>query len=103
MLLQADNRQGVPALDCDQHIINQRLVGDRPTLASRTHRCPQVTDPVLANAFRKYSSFNKAKVVRFSHNNKTKGYGFVSLQDPLEGARCLREMNGKYIGECLRL
>ena len=26
------------------------------------------------------------------------GYGFVSLLDPIEGARALREMNGKYIG-----
>lgn len=58
-----------------------------------------MTDSVLAAAFSKYSSYQRAKVVRFSHNNKTKGYGFVSLMDPEEGAKCLREMNGKYIGE----
>lgn len=58
----------------------------------------EVTDSVLAAAFSKYSSYQRAKVVRFSHNNKTKGYGFVSLMDPEEGAKCLREMNGKYIG-----
>ena len=26
------------------------------------------------------------------------GYGFVSFNDPIEGAKALREMNGKYIG-----
>jgi hypothetical protein len=58
----------------------------------------QVTDALLISAFSKYSSFNKAKVVRFPHNNKTKGYGFVSLSDNEEGAKVLREMQGKYIG-----
>lgn len=26
------------------------------------------------------------------------GYGFVSFADPIEGAKALREMDGKYIG-----
>lgn len=26
------------------------------------------------------------------------GYGFVSFTDPIEGAKALREMDGKYIG-----
>jgi RNA recognition motif-containing protein len=26
------------------------------------------------------------------------GYGFVSFSDPVEGARAMKEMNGKYIG-----
>ena len=26
------------------------------------------------------------------------GYGFVSFSDAIEGARALREMNGKYVG-----
>ena len=28
----------------------------------------------------------------------TAGYGFVSFSDAIEGARALREMNGRYIG-----
>ena len=39
----------------------------------------EVTDQILSNAFRKYSSFNKAKVIRDKVTGKTKGYGFVSL------------------------
>jgi hypothetical protein len=59
----------------------------------------QVSDAVLTAAFQKYASFQKAKVVRYSHNGKSKGYGFVSLGDSIEGARVLREMQGKYVGE----
>lgn len=69
-----------------------------PYSLSRSLSFVQVTDAHLTAAFNKYSSFNKAKVVRSSHNNKTKGYGFVSLGDIQEGAKCLREMQGKYIG-----
>lgn len=40
----------------------------------------QVSDELLAKAFRKYPSFQKAKVVRDSRSNKSKGYGFVSFK-----------------------
>ena len=39
-----------------------------------------------------------ARVVRSKHDNKSKGYGFVSFLDPMDCARALREMNGKYCG-----
>jgi len=35
----------------------------------------EVTDTVLSNAFRKYSSFARAKVIRCKRSMKTKGYG----------------------------
>ena len=59
-----------------------------------------MSDALLTSAFSKYTSFNKAKVIKHTHNNKSKGYGFVSLTDNDEGFKALREMNGKYIGEC---
>jgi len=58
----------------------------------------EVNDDVLTKAFVKYTSFAKAKVVRDKRSNKTKGYGFVSFLDPLDFAKALREMDGKYIG-----
>jgi hypothetical protein len=58
----------------------------------------EVNDAMLTQAFSKYSSFQKAKVVRNSRDNKSKGYGFVSLMDPRDGAQALREMHGQYIG-----
>jgi hypothetical protein len=47
----------------------------------------EVNDEALANAFRKYPSFAKAKVVRDKHSRKSKGFGFVSFMDPLEGLK----------------
>lgn len=58
----------------------------------------QVSDIVLTAAFQGYTSFNKAKVVKNNWNKKSKGYGFASFQDPIEGARVLKEMQGAYIG-----
>ena len=57
-----------------------------------------VTDEVLARTFGRYSSFQKAKVVRDKRTNKTKGFGFVSFKDPSDFTRAMREMNGKYVG-----
>lgn len=58
----------------------------------------EVTDEVLANAFRKYTSFLKAKVIRDKRTGKTKGFGFVSLGNSEDYARGMKEMNGKYVG-----
>ena len=57
-----------------------------------------VTDEVLARTFGRYSSFQKAKVIRDKRTNKTKGFGFVSFRDPGDFTRAMREMNGKYVG-----
>ncbi|CAB3400001.1 unnamed protein product [Caenorhabditis bovis] len=58
----------------------------------------EVSDELLAKAFRKYPSFQKAKVVRESRSNKSKGYGFVSFRDSDDYVRAMREMDGKYVG-----
>ncbi|PIC39386.1 hypothetical protein B9Z55_011089 [Caenorhabditis nigoni] len=58
----------------------------------------EVSDELLAKAFRKYPSFQKAKVVRESRTNKSKGYGFVSFRDSEDYVRAMREMDGKYVG-----
>ncbi|CDJ67999.1 RNA recognition motif-containing protein, putative, partial [Eimeria necatrix] len=58
----------------------------------------EVTDEVLASAFRKYKSFDKARVVRDKRTGKTKGYGFVSFTDPNDMLKALKEMNYKYVG-----
>ncbi|KAL2914614.1 RNA-binding protein 42 [Polyrhizophydium stewartii] len=58
----------------------------------------EVNDDLLAKYFSKYPSFLKAHVVRDKASGKSKGFGFVSLKDPEDFARAMREMNGKYIG-----
>jgi RNA recognition motif-containing protein len=58
----------------------------------------EVGDEMLHKAFAHYGSLDKVKVVRDKITGKSKGYGFVSLLDPIEFLKCLKEMNGSYIG-----
>jgi len=59
-----------------------------------------VTDDILGNAFRRFKSFNKAKVIHDCRSFKNKGYGFVSLGDACDFLRALKEMNRQFIGNC---
>ncbi len=58
----------------------------------------EANDELLGSLFKKYSSFNKAKVIKDKKTNKNKGYGFVSFMDPFDCMKAIREMNGKYCG-----
>ena len=58
----------------------------------------EVTDDVLTNAFKKYPSFSKARVVRDKKTMKSKGFGFVSLLKVEDYIKAMREMQGKYVG-----
>jgi len=57
-----------------------------------------VNDVVLTAAFSPFTSFLKAKVIRAKHDNKSKGYGFVSFGNPFECAKAMRAMEGRYVG-----
>ncbi|KYQ88356.1 ssRNA-binding protein [Tieghemostelium lacteum] len=57
-----------------------------------------VTDEMLKQAFTKYPSFLKAKIVRDSKTQKSKGYGFVSFSNSKDYLKALKEMDRKYIG-----
>ncbi|KAF8528951.1 hypothetical protein BU17DRAFT_80105 [Hysterangium stoloniferum] len=56
-----------------------------------------VSDDVLANAFNKYTSFTKARVIRDRLSQKAK-YGFVAFSDPEDFLKAWKEMDGKYVG-----
>ncbi|KAF2083674.1 RNA-binding domain-containing protein, partial [Saccharata proteae CBS 121410] len=58
----------------------------------------EVTDESLLKAFAKYSSVQKARVVRDKRTTKSKGYGFVSFSNGDDYFQAARDMNGKYIG-----
>ena len=58
----------------------------------------EVNDEVLSNAFRKYPSFFKAKVIQDKKTLKSKGFGFVSLKNVDDYIKAMREMQGKYVG-----
>ena len=59
---------------------------------------PDATDEDLVEAFRRYKSFNMARIVRDKKNGKCRGYGFVSFAEGEDMVSALREMNGKYVG-----
>ncbi|KAF8639653.1 hypothetical protein AX17_000918 [Amanita inopinata Kibby_2008] len=56
-----------------------------------------VSDDVLANAFSRYPSFQKARVIRDRLSGKAK-YGFVAFSDPEDFLKAWKEMDGKYVG-----
>jgi len=58
----------------------------------------EVTDDSLLKAFARYTSVQKARVIREKRTQKSKGYGFVSFSDGDDYFAAAREMQGKYIG-----
>jgi len=58
----------------------------------------EVTTEMLGKMFQQYKSYAMSKVVRSKVENKGRGYGFVSFLDPMDCAKAIREMNGKYLG-----
>jgi len=58
----------------------------------------ECTDEILASAFKRFSSFQKAKIVTDRRNGKSRGYGFVQVGNADDALRCLKEMNRKYVG-----
>ena len=58
----------------------------------------EVNDTKLAEAFSsKYPSFAIARVC-YDANKVSKGFGFVSLMDPMDCARAIREMDQSWLG-----
>lgn len=58
----------------------------------------EVTDETLLKAFAKYTSIQKARVIRDKRTTKSKGFGFVSFSDGDDYFKAGRDMQGKYIG-----
>jgi RNA recognition motif-containing protein len=58
----------------------------------------EVNDEVLGNAFKKYASFAKAKVIRDRKTLKSRGFGFISVTNMDDYIKLMREMQGKYVG-----
>lgn len=55
-----------------------------------------VTDPQLYEHFAKYPSLQMVKVIR-DPKGISKGYGFVSLKEPMDCARSIREMDQTWL------
>eukprot|EP00566_Odontella_aurita_P019314 CAMPEP_0113533802 /NCGR_PEP_ID=MMETSP0015_2-20120614/4810_1 /TAXON_ID=2838 /ORGANISM="Odontella" /LENGTH=306 /DNA_ID=CAMNT_0000432901 /DNA_START=77 /DNA_END=994 /DNA_ORIENTATION=+ /assembly_acc=CAM_ASM_000160 len=58
-----------------------------------------IREDQLADAFRsRYPSFAMSRICRNKDDGKSRGYGFVSVMDPKDLARALREMDQTWLG-----
>lgn len=55
---------------------------------------PALSDDTFQQAFAKYPSLVKAKIVRDKNSKKCKGYGFVAYSDPEDFLKAWKELNG---------
>jgi hypothetical protein len=58
----------------------------------------EVTDESLLKAFSRYTSVQKARVIREKRTQKSKGFGFISFSNGDDYFAAGREMQHKYIG-----
>jgi RNA recognition motif-containing protein len=54
----------------------------------------KVNDADLANLFEEYGSISSAKVITDRQSGRSKGYGFVEIEDNEAGAKAISELNG---------
>jgi RNA recognition motif-containing protein len=54
----------------------------------------KVNDADLANLFEEYGSITSAKVITDRQSGRSKGYGFVEIDDEDAAAKAIAELNG---------
>jgi len=62
----------------------------------------KLNDADLASLFEEYGAISSAKVITDRHSGRSKGYGFVELEDEEAAKRAIAELNGaEYDGRTL--
>jgi RNA recognition motif-containing protein len=54
----------------------------------------KVNDTDLASLFEEYGTITSAKVITDRQTGKSKGYGFVEIEDKSAGGKAIAELNG---------
>ena len=57
-----------------------------------------VTDQELADAFGDTESVEKASIISDRHSGRSKGFGFVTMNDADEANKAIEAMNGSEMG-----
>lgn len=57
-----------------------------------------VTDQELADAFGAYGNVEKASIISDRHSGRSKGFGFVTMNDADEANKAIEAMNGSEMG-----
>ncbi len=59
----------------------------------------QMTEEELENAFAVYGDVKSAKIIVDRHmNNRSKGFGFIEMDNDEEAKKAIEELNGKELG-----
>lgn len=62
----------------------------------------QINDADLKDLFEEYGTISSAKIITDRETGRSKGYGFVEMDDDAEGQRAIEELNGaEYDGRTL--
>jgi len=57
----------------------------------------RANDADLANLFEEYGTISSARIITDRMSGRSKGYGFVEMEDEDEGRRAISELNGAEI------
>lgn len=54
----------------------------------------KVDENDLRNVFEEFGSVNEVKIITDRYNGRSKGFGFVTMDDDAEGKKAISELNG---------
>jgi RNA recognition motif-containing protein len=54
----------------------------------------EVNENDLTEVFEAYGTVNSSKVITDKHSGRSKGFGFVTMENPDEANRAIKELNG---------
>jgi RNA recognition motif-containing protein len=54
-----------------------------------------VTEENLAELFEEYGTVNSTKIITDKYNDRSKGFGFVGMDDQEEANKAIKNLNGK--------
>ncbi|MBN7287521.1 MULTISPECIES: RNA recognition motif domain-containing protein [Campylobacter] len=58
----------------------------------------RMTEAELKEAFAQFGEVKRAKIVKDRDTNRSKGFGFVEMDDANEGQRAINALNDKELG-----
>lgn len=58
----------------------------------------KVTDEDLKNAFKEYGTVNSSKVITDKYSGRSKGFGFIEMEDDEKAKKAINELNGASFG-----
>jgi RNA recognition motif-containing protein len=59
----------------------------------------KVNDSDLEEAFKEYGTVNNSKVVTDKYSGRSRGFGFVSMEDDEDAKKAIKELNGATFGD----